>query len=140
WSDGHPFTAEDFRYYWQDVISNKELSPSGPPDFMLVDGAPPRFEVLDERTVRYTWDKPNPRFLPNLAGPQDPGIFRPAHYLKRFHEKYADKARLEEDAKKQKLKSWAALHNRLDDMKEHTNPALPNPHALNGIDTAPRTP
>ena len=36
---------------------------------MLVDGKPPRFEILDERTVRYTWDKPNPRFLPSLALP-----------------------------------------------------------------------
>jgi peptide/nickel transport system substrate-binding protein len=137
WSDGHPFTAEDFRYYWEDVAQNKSLSPAGIPEFMLVDGAPPRFEVLDERTVRYTWDKPNPRFLPNLAGPQDPGIFRPAHYLKRFHEKYADKARLEEDAKKQKLKSWAALHNRLDDMKEQTNPELPTLQGWRVMNAAP---
>src|SRR5690349_24058478 len=31
WSDGHPFTAEDSRYYWEDVASNREPSPSGPP-------------------------------------------------------------------------------------------------------------
>ena len=35
--------------------------------------SPPQFEVLDERTVRYTWDKPNPRFLPQLAGAARPG-------------------------------------------------------------------
>ena len=23
WSDGHPFTTEDFRYYWEDVANNK---------------------------------------------------------------------------------------------------------------------
>ncbi len=125
WSDGSPFTAEDFRYYWEDVAQNPDLSPAGPPEFMLVDGQPPRFEVIDERTVRYTWDKPNPRFLPQLAGPLDPGIYRASAYLKQFHAKYADKASLEEKAKQQKLKSWSALHNRLDDMKEQTNPALP---------------
>ena len=38
WSDGHPFTSEDFRYYWEDVANNKELSPSGPPRDLLVDG------------------------------------------------------------------------------------------------------
>ena len=27
WSDGHPFTSEDFRYWWEDVANNKELSP-----------------------------------------------------------------------------------------------------------------
>jgi peptide/nickel transport system substrate-binding protein len=125
WSDGSPFTAEDFRYYWEDVAQNADLSPAGPPEFMMVDGKPPRFEVLDERTVRFTWDKPNPRFLPQLAGSLDPGIYRASAYLKPFHAKYADKAALDEKAKQQKLKSWAALHNRVDDMKEQTNPALP---------------
>ncbi len=125
WSDGSPFTAEDFRYYWEDVANNKDLAPAGPPEFMLVDGKPPRFEVIDERTIRYTWDKPNPRFLPQLAGPLDPAIYRASKYLKPFHAKYADKAALDEQAKKQKLKSWAALHNRMDDMKEQTNPELP---------------
>ncbi|MCG7392489.1 ABC transporter substrate-binding protein [Microvirga sp. ACRRW] len=125
WSDGTPFTADDFRYYWEDIALNKDLSPSGPPEFMLVDGKPPRFEVLDERTVRYSWDSPNPRFLPQLAAPLDPGIYRASKYLKQFHAKYADKAALEEKAKQQKLKSWAALHNRMDDMKEQTNPDLP---------------
>ena len=97
---------------------------------MIAGGKPPKFEVLDEQHVRYTWDNPNPRFLPQLAGPVDPGIYRPAHYLKKFHAKYADKAKLEEEAKQQKLKSWAALHNRVDDMKEQTNPDLPALHAL----------
>jgi peptide/nickel transport system substrate-binding protein len=125
WSDGQPFTAEDFRYYWQDIANNKELSPSGPPEFMLVNGAPPRFEVLDAQTLRFAWDKPNPRFLPTLAQPRDPFIYRPAHYLRQFHVKYADKAAIEEAAKRQKLKSWAALHNRVDDMFENSNPELP---------------
>ncbi len=125
WSDGHPFTAEAFRYYWEDVALNPELSPSGVPEFMMVDGQRPRFEVLDDLTVRYSWDKPNPRFLPQLAGPTDMAIYRPAHYLKHYHAKYANKAELNEAAKNQKLKSWAALHSRLDDMKEQTNPDLP---------------
>jgi peptide/nickel transport system substrate-binding protein len=125
WSDGRPFTAEDFRYYWEDIANNKELSPTGPPDFMLLEGKPPRFEVLDARTVRYAWDKPNPRFLPTLAQPRDPFIYRPAHYLKQFHVRYADKAAIEEAAKRQKLRSWAVLHNRADDMFENANPDLP---------------
>ena len=45
WSNGSPFTAEDFRYYWEDVAQNPELSPAGPPEFMLVDGKLPRFEI-----------------------------------------------------------------------------------------------
>jgi peptide/nickel transport system substrate-binding protein len=139
WSDGKPFTTEDFRYYWEDIAQNKELSVAGVPEFMLVDGKPPRVEVLDAQHIRYTWHKPNPRFLPTLAQPRDPYIYRPAHYLKQFHAKYADKAALEEAAKKQKLKSWAALHNRLDDMNEQTNPDLPTLQPWRVMNAAPAT-
>ena len=31
WSDGAPFTTKDFRYYWEDVANDPELSPTGPP-------------------------------------------------------------------------------------------------------------
>ena len=67
WSDGHPFTAEDFRYYWEDVANNKDLSPVGPPRELLVDGEAPKVEIIDETTIRYTWSKPNSEFLPALA-------------------------------------------------------------------------
>ena len=87
--------------------------------------------------MRYSWDRPNPRFLPQLAGSIDPGIYRASAYLKQFHAKYADKAALDEKAKQQKLKSWAALHNRVDDMKEQTNPALPTLMAWRVMNAAP---
>ena len=139
WSDGHPFTAEDFRYYWDDVAGNKDLSPAGPPEFMLVDGTPPKFEVLDPATVRFTWEKPNPRFLPQLAAARDPFIYRPAHYLKQFHAKYADPGKLAEAARAQKLKSWAALHNRMDEMFEASNPDQPTLQAWRVLNRAPAT-
>ena len=44
WSDGQPFTAEDFRYYWEDVANNKELSPDRPAERLLVDGEAPKVE------------------------------------------------------------------------------------------------
>lgn len=125
WSDGHPFTSEDFRYYWEDVANEKELSPEGPPAFFLVEGKPPRVEYPDPRTVRYTWDRPNPMFLPALAAPRDPLIYRPAHYLKPFHPRYVGKDAAEAAAKAQKLRSWAALHNKLDDNYELMNPDCP---------------
>ena len=93
WSDGQPFTTEDFRYYWEDVANNKELSPAGPPRDLLVEGQPPKFEVLSETEVRYTWHKPNPHFLPRLAGASPLFIYRPAHYLKPLHKKYSEKVR-----------------------------------------------
>jgi peptide/nickel transport system substrate-binding protein len=47
WSDGAPFTTEDFRYWWEDVANNEELSPVGPRIDLIIDGELPSFEVLD---------------------------------------------------------------------------------------------
>jgi len=36
WSTGAPFTSDDFRYWWENVALNPELSPNGPPEVMRV--------------------------------------------------------------------------------------------------------
>jgi peptide/nickel transport system substrate-binding protein len=125
WSDGQPFTAEDFRYWFEDVAGNAELSPSGFPVQMLVDGEPPKFEVLDETTVRYTWPKPNPLFLPALAGPDPMFIYAPAHYLKQFSPKYTDPAKVDALVKEAGVRNWAALHAKRDSQYHNDNPKLP---------------
>jgi peptide/nickel transport system substrate-binding protein len=126
WSDGHPFTSEDFRYWFEDVAQNSHLSPSGLPVSMLPQGEAPRFEVLDDATVRYSWTRPNPLFLPDLAGPSPLYIYRPFHYLKQFHQKYANKEALDALVKQTKQRSWAALHNKMDTMYRNDNPNLPS--------------
>lgn len=125
WSTGDPFTAEDFRYYWEDVALNKELSPFGPPSQLLADGELPKFQVLNETTVRYSWPKPNPFFLPALAGTTPLYIYRPSKYLKQFHADHGDASRLARRSKEQGLQSWAALHNRQDNQYRNDNPELP---------------
>jgi peptide/nickel transport system substrate-binding protein len=137
WSDGHPFTTEDFRYYWEDIAGNKDLTPAGPPEVFLVDGKPPVFEVLDERRVRFTWPGQNPRFMPHLAQPRPVFIYAPAHYLKQFHPRYTNAERLKEMAAKAKVRSWAALHNRLDDPYENSNPAMPTLSPWRVVTAAP---
>ncbi len=125
WSDGHPFTAEDFRYSWEDVTLNPELTPGGPPKVLLVEGKPPVFEVLDPTTVRYTWHKPNPHFLPALAAAAPRFIYRPAHYLKRFHAAHTDPAELQKAAANLRLHNWTALHSLKDNPYRFDNPDLP---------------
>ena len=125
WSNGEPFTTDDFRYWWDDVANNKDLSPAGPPDTLIVDGQLPRVTFIDERRVRFAWEKPNPRFLPALAAPRPLAIFSPSAYLKKFHAKYTDRKQLDALAQKAKLKSWATLHNRLDDPYEQGNREMP---------------
>jgi peptide/nickel transport system substrate-binding protein len=125
WSDGQPFTSDDFRYFWEDVANDKDLSPAGPPANLLVDGAPPKVEYLDKTTIRYTWAKPNPEFLAEMAGPSPLFIFRPAHYLKQFHKKYNPKV-VEIEKNAPGKRTWAAIHNREDNMNSYDNPNLPS--------------
>lgn len=125
WSDGEPFTAEDFRYYWDDVANNGKLSPSGLNSALLANNKPPRFEILDPLTVRYTWDDPNPGFLPALAAAQPLFIFMPAHYLKQFHVRYAEKKALADAVKTARVKDWSALHERKSRQYRPENPELP---------------
>lgn len=125
WSNGDPFTAEDFRYWWEDVANHAELSPGGPPELMLVNGEPPEFEVIDETTVVYTWAAPNPRFLPSLAAARPPFIYRPSAFMKGFHGDFADPAALEAIVSANKMRGWPPLHNRMDNMYKFDNPDLP---------------
>lgn len=125
WSSGDPFTSADFRYWWEDVANNELLSPAGPPDFMRVLGKLPRVSFPDETTVIYEWDAPNPGFMHMLAQARPPFIYRPAEYLKQFHADYADPEVLAEEVDYARVKSWAALHNKYDNMYKFDNHELP---------------
>ncbi len=125
WSDGSPLTTDDFRYWWEDVLLNKDLTPGGGSLDLRVDGNLPRFEVLDALTVRYSWERPNPNFLPSLAGPQPLIIVGPSAYLKQFHKKYQDEFRLAALMKENRVKKWADLHIKMSREYRPENPDLP---------------
>ncbi len=125
WSDGQPFTAADFRYFWEDMVLDPVISEDGPPDELLVNGKLPKFEAVDELTIRYTWEEPNPNFLVQLAGAQPLYLYRPAHYMKQFHAKYTDEKKLEELAAKIEARNWRALHFKMDKQYANDLPAMP---------------
>jgi len=125
WSDGEPFTTEDFRYWWEDMALNKELSPGGPDREMMVDGEPPKVEVIDKQTIKFSWEKPNPFFLAALASATPMIIYRPAHYLKRFHKRYVKADKLAEQIAKRKRRDWIDLHFNRDRMLRLDNPDFP---------------
>ncbi len=126
WSDGAPFTSEDFRYWWEDVAKNRALSPNGLTPALLVDGEGPAVDFPDAQTVRYSWPAPNPDFLPALAAASPLFIYRPAHYLRRFHAAHSDPVKLAADAQRIGLPDWAGLHRRRDRLFQFDNPELPS--------------
>jgi len=128
WSDGHPFTTEDFRYYWEDLATNPKISKGGPDRRLLVDGKPPKVEIVSGTVVRYTWAAPNPEFLPALAGASPLFIYKPSHYMKQFHAKYQDAAKLEEMVTAADVRNWISLHKRRGRQYRPENPDLPTLH------------
>lgn len=139
WSDGAPFTAEDFRYFWEDVATNEALFPVGPEIPLRLDDELPTFEVIDETTVRYSWSRPNPFFIPALAGARPLEIFVPSHYLKQFHPKYGDAAEIEAAVEAAGVRSWAQLHNRIGDTYNAVNPDLPTLQPWHNVTSPPST-
>lgn len=136
WSDGHPFTTEDFRFFWEDVANNKDLSAGGPNVELLVDGQPPKVEIIDPLTIKYTWEKPNPYFIESQARAAPLFLFRPAHYLKKFHAKYTPEAEILKSARGGQ-QNWVSIYRRLDVMYANDNIDLPTLNPWVGTTASP---
>jgi len=126
WSDGAPFTTEDFRIWWEDIANDPALSPAGPPAELIAGGEPPKVEILDATRIRFSWPVPNARFLPALAATSPLFIYRPAHYLKAFHPRYDDRAALDAQAESEGQRDWAGLFLRRDEPFRFDNPERPS--------------
>ena len=126
WSDGMPFSSQDFKYWWEDVAQNEWITKGGVPQAMLVDGEKPEFEIVDELTVKYSWKQPNPLFLTALAGARPMYIYQPAHYMRQFHQKYADENTLKEIVEKEDVQDWGRLHVRKGRQYRPENPEMPS--------------
>ncbi len=125
WSDGAPYTSEDFAYCWNDVLNNEVLYRSGVPVELTSGGEAAVFEVLDALTVRYTFAGPQPDFLPNLAKPLPLLLALPQHYMKQFHEKYQTPEKLAEYVETYKVDDWQGLHSKMSRQNRPENPDLP---------------
>jgi peptide/nickel transport system substrate-binding protein len=113
WSDGQPFGADDILFWYNDVLLNKELTPSLPGWIKNPDGSAAKVEKVDDSTVRFTYAAPATLFLTAVAN-QDGAdrtfaMFLPAHYLKKFHPTYTPKADVETAAKAAGFKTWTEL-------------------------------
>jgi peptide/nickel transport system substrate-binding protein len=125
WSDGAPFTSENFEYWWKHVAQNPELSPNGPPEVMRVGEDLATMTFPDAHTVVIRFPRPNPIFLQSLAGASPPFIYRPSHYLKQFHVDFNTMEEMEEMIDRKRVRGWAPLHNKMDNMYQFDNHELP---------------
>jgi len=117
WSDGTPFTADDFVFGFEDLYSNKEMYPNGSA-LMSINGKPGKIEKVDEYTVRFVFPEPYPLLPAVLAGsthfsahsyagdPSGVPVFAPAKYLKQFLPKYSSEAEITAKAKAEGFDTW----------------------------------
>jgi peptide/nickel transport system substrate-binding protein len=96
-----PFGADDILFWYNDVLLNKELTPTLPGWIKNADGTAAKVEKVDDSTVRFTYAAPATLFLTAVAN-QDGAdrtfaMFLPAHYLKKFHPSLRAQGRHRED-------------------------------------------
>ena len=93
WSDGQPFTAADILFWYNDVLLNKDLTPTLPGWMRNKDGTPAVVEKADDYSVKFIFKDPATLFLTALVaadgGDRTYAAFLPAHYLKQFHAAHA---------------------------------------------------
>ncbi len=101
WSDGEPFTADDFVFWYEDITMNPEVTAAVPT--LWQNG---KIEKVDETTVRVAFASPMPSFVVKMQkGDPTNWIWAAKHYLQKWHIKYnpdADKL-----AKEENYESWA---------------------------------
>jgi len=110
WSDGHPFTADDYLFWYEDVLLNDELTPVKPRAWSP-GGELMKMEKVDDYTIRLHFAQPYPVILNYIAyfGSRQESFFHPKHYLKRWHIKYNPKAN--ELAKEEGYDYWWQAFN-----------------------------
>ena len=136
WSDGTPFTANDFVFWHDEVYLNKDLMPTPHPDFMAGSRSG-SLRKIDDTTVIFEFQDPNFLFVDILAGStaigggqatqsmdkRSMGAYMPAHYVKQFLPKFSSKDEVDRKAKAAGFDGWVSyIKNRWD---WRLNPELP---------------
>ncbi len=83
WSDGAPFTAEDVKFWYDNLALDPKVIEK-PKDYVLVAGERMTVDVVDPQTVRFNLPAPKPGLLAHFATSFAQG-FQPKHFLGKYH-------------------------------------------------------
>ena len=132
WSDGKPVTTADVSFAIEDVLFNTEITNNVPTWLRAGNnpkGNPPTYDKVDDFTWKMTFDEPYGGFEYQVAVSgwrSYVELLKPAHFLKPFHKKYTEEAKLKAEIEKLKLETWVQLFTR----KDVTNWEFQNQDAL----------
>jgi peptide/nickel transport system substrate-binding protein len=136
WSDGNPFTADDFVFWFEDIYSNREIVPT-PIGDMSPAGRPGRVVKIDATTVEFQFEVPYFLFIEMLAGDtlvgggmsvgmyqnRSYGCYAPKHYLSQFLPKYSSEAQVNTRARAEGFENWVRMIHAKKDWE--LNPEMP---------------
>lgn len=94
WSDGDDFDADDFLFWYEDMIRYPALSDRIDDQELMVGGELAELEKIDQHTFSITFAVPNYIFEEMLPSYEFEPIV-PSHYLKQFHPRYASQAQID---------------------------------------------
>jgi len=109
WSDGAPFTSADFRFWYDHVLMNEELTPAlpgWPTWFTRFEGekVAMQVETPDDFTLVFNFAHPYPLFHYTAIYGYP---YEPAHYMRQFHmDLTEDKAGLEAAMADSNVATW----------------------------------
>ena len=87
WSDGHPYTADDIMFWWNDVVQSKWITE--PITMAGMNTNTDKVVKVDDYTFRFEFAEPRPKFLVQARGGWSYGFYGyPAHYFKTLHPSY----------------------------------------------------
>ena len=119
WSDGHPFTADDFVYWWE---KERLMLYDDPPPWMMVDGEAGRVVKVDDYTVRFEFPAPYGAFIEFLADGR--AVFSPRHYLEQYHPDLGNDELIEAAMRSAGIHSRRAFYFRLADYRNPEHPRM----------------
>jgi peptide/nickel transport system substrate-binding protein len=125
WSDGEPYTTEDYLFWFEDVASNPELS-AAIPGWLTQGDAVVEMTAVDDVTLRFEFPNPYPGFDIAFGARQERQAMGNAkHYLTQFHKSYADADTLAAKVDAGGFEDWTQLFNAKADRRVNANPDNP---------------
>ena len=108
WSDGDEFSAEDFVWWYENILMNTDMTPR-PWSWLTVAGESVVVDKIDEHTVRFRFAAAYGLFTAFLSASQGFNLIVPTHFLKQFHPEFADADELTAKVKEAGFDEWTQI-------------------------------
>lgn len=115
WSDGEPYTAKDYQFWYDHMLTNELIRPTIP-WWMNWGGSLAVMATVDDFTFTITFAQSFPAWADNMStatvagqfhqGRSGLGLVAPAHYLEQFHPDFVGEEKATELAKAAGFESW----------------------------------